>query len=223
MCRLEEGAAKRTGSKQWREFLAPARARIATALETDRLKDSLLRLEKAERLQRALFAIADLAGSDLDMPEMLRGLHRIVSGLMYAENFYIGLYDPARDALRFIYFVDQADPDIPDPNEYVPLSRIERGLTWYLIRDRRSLMGPTHAMRRQISGPLKVIGTDSKDWLGVPMLRGSEVRGALVVQTYVDGIQFTPEDQALLAFVANHVLTALERKFGQEELEHRVA
>lgn len=223
ICRLDEGAADRIGSKSWREFLAPARARAATALETERLKDSLLRLEKAERLQRALFAIADMAGSDLDMPEMLRGLHRIVSGLMYAENFYIALYDPGRDALRFIYFVDRADPDIPDPNEYVPLARIERGLTWYLIRDRRPLMGPTYAMRRQISGPLKVIGTDCKDWLGVPMLRGSEVHGALVVQTYVDGIQYTPEDQALLAFVANHVLTALERKLGQEELEHRVA
>ena len=43
-----------------------------------------------------------------------------------------------------------------------------------------------------------------------PMMRGSEVCGALVVQSYREGICYTTEDQALLAFVANHILTAID-------------
>ncbi len=45
-------------------------------------------LEEAERLQQALFQIADLAGADLEMPEMLRHVHGVLGTLMYAENCY---------------------------------------------------------------------------------------------------------------------------------------
>src|SRR5690349_23927502 len=37
-------------------------------------------------------------------------LHRIVADLMYAENFFIVLYDSQRDTIRFAYFADVADP-----------------------------------------------------------------------------------------------------------------
>ncbi len=231
LCRQEDGAAAvlvlrlsatLAPEGAWQDQLVLARARMCAALELASTRDSVTRAEQAEKLQRALFAIADMAGSELDMSDMLRGLHRIVGGLMYAENFYIALYDSSRDALRFIYYVDTEDPDAVDPEEFTPMARIERGLTWYLIRDGRPLMGPTHALRRQVSGRLRIHGADSPDWLGVPMLRGSEVRGALVVQSYVDQVSFTPADQALLSFVGNHILTALERKQSQEELERRV-
>ena len=77
-----------------------------------RMQESVERLEQAEKLQRSLYAIADMAGSDLDMPDMLRGLHRIVADLMYAENFYIALYDRERDSLRFLYFADVVDDQV---------------------------------------------------------------------------------------------------------------
>src|SRR5512144_1677519 len=53
------------------------------------LRGSVRRLEQAERLQRALVAIADQASADREMPEVYRALHGIVASLMYAENFYI--------------------------------------------------------------------------------------------------------------------------------------
>lgn len=104
------------------------------------LQAAVARLEDAEKLQRALYAIADMAGSDLDMPDMLRGLHRIVSDLMYAENFFIALYDQPSDSIRFLYFADAADTGAgvaPPPEESVPLAKIEQGLSWYLIRQKK--------------------------------------------------------------------------------------
>lgn len=197
--------------------------RLGEVLAIQRMQQSVQRLEQAEMLQRSLYAIADMAGSDLDMPDMLRGLHRIVSDLMYAENFYIALYDSERDSLRFLYFADAVDTQQPGPGDEVPLARIERGLTWYLIRDRKPLMGSIEQLRKQVSGPLHVRGADSSDWLGVPMLREGHPRGALVVQSYREGTQYTTAEMSLLAFVAEHVLTALERKTSQAELERRVA
>jgi diguanylate cyclase (GGDEF)-like protein len=55
------------------------------------------------------------------------------------------------------------------------------------------------------------------------MLRNGAAVGALVVQSYKPGVQYTASDRAVLSFVAEHVLNALERKRGQEELEQRVA
>jgi diguanylate cyclase (GGDEF)-like protein len=197
-------------------------ARLAEVLGLQRMEESVARLEQAEKLQRSLYAIADMAGSDLDMPDMLRGLHRIVSDLMYAENFYIVMYDRERDSLRFLYFADVVDPNLLGQEEEVPLSRIEQGLTWYLTRDKKPLMGSTEELVTQVSGPLRLHGSDSSDWLGVPMLRDGEMKGAVVVQTYNGDRCYTTAEMSLLAFVAEHILTALERKRGRAELERHV-
>ncbi|GAB3100488.1 putative bifunctional diguanylate cyclase/phosphodiesterase [Lysobacter terrae] len=196
--------------------------RMGELLRLQRMQESLARLEEAEKLQRSLYAIADMAGSDLEMPDMLRGLHRIVADLMYAENFYIALYDRERDGLRFLYFSDVVDPHLLEDEKEIPLSRIERGLTWYLVRDKRPLMGSTEDMAQQVSGPLRLHGTDSSDWLGVPMMREGIVQGVVVVQSYSGQRHYTTAEMSLLAFVAEHILTALERKSGRTELEQRV-
>ena len=196
--------------------------RMDEIMAIQRLHDTALRASQAEQLQRALFAIADMAGSERAMPEMLRGLHDIIAKLMYAENFYIVLYDADRDSLRFIYYVDSVDTEAPAVDRDFPMADFEHRLTGHLVRGGRALMGTTEQLRQQVRGPLQIGGADSLDWLGVPMMREGEVHGALVVQTYVEGIRFSNADKALLGFVAEHVLTALERKQSQAELERRV-
>lgn len=197
-------------------------SRMSEVLSMQNLQASVVQLEMAERLQRSLYAIADLAGSDLDMTEMLRSLHRIVSDLMYAENFYIALFDAPSDSLRFIYFVDQVDKDAPSQDEVVPLALIERGLSWHLVRGCKPLMGSLEQLTRQVDGPLQTHGADSLDWLGIPMIREGEVRGIVVVQSYDQADRYTPAEMSLLAFVAEHILTALERRQGRDRLEQRV-
>ena len=74
-------------------WLAVARRTVAAALASERSQARIEALLKAQRLQRALYEIADLAGSGLEMPEMLARIHAVVGGLMSAENFYIVLHD----------------------------------------------------------------------------------------------------------------------------------
>lgn len=207
----------------WQGVVDVATAWARSRLRLAALQRALDRLEKAERLQRALFAIADLASSELDMPEMLRGLHGIVGALMYAENFFIVRYDAATAALRYLYFVDALDPEPPVPGDLMPPAAMAGSLTMAVIRERRSLLGPSAALCRELGlvGHEK-LGPDAQHWLGVPMVSGTEVRGALVVQCYDDSHRYSEEDRVLLSFVAQHILTALERKFAQEELEQRV-
>jgi diguanylate cyclase (GGDEF)-like protein len=180
-------------------------------------------LEQAGRLQRALFAIADLASADLDLPEVYKALHAIVGSLMYAENFYIVLYDESRDVLRFPYVVDVEDADGPGPLDEVPMATRAGSLTWHLLKDGRPLRGTVAEIDAQIGKPTVGFGPDCVDWMGVPLLRSGKVNGGLVVQSYTESARYTERDQELLTYVAQHIQTALERRFVHEELERRVA
>ncbi len=208
----------------WARLLARARQFGAALLDNRHLRERVTRLQKAEQLQGALYAIADLAGAQMEMPKMLRSLHGIVAGLMYAENFFIVLYDEAADSLRFLYFADVLDTFEPDPDAQIPLEALPNSLTVGLLRHGRSFMGSSAQLRQQMGLVYDdEHGPDSFAWLGVPMLSDEgKVCGAVVVQSYDARIGFDEEDRTLLAYVAQHILTALERKQQQSDLERRV-
>ncbi len=192
-----------------------------SAPNQDELQQTIEELQRAERIQNALYQIADLAGADLATDDILARLHQIISELMYAENFYIFLYDADQDTVRFHYFADVATAP-PDMAAAIPLESLEHSLTWYVIRLARPLRGSLDEIAREVPGPLKALGAQAKDWLGVPMLDGSRVRGILAVQRYDEQDTYSQDDQNLLSFVATHVLTMLQRRWANRELEQAV-
>ena len=205
-------------------LLALAGRRLSELFSILRLHASVKDLEQAEQLQHALFAIADMAASDRDMQSLLRGLHQIIGRLMYAENFYIALYDRQRETVRFIYFADEMDAGMYDPEQEIPTAQMGGSLTLGLIRHGRPVRGPSEEIVELLGlPPDDGVGTPSVDFMGVPMQRDGQVYGALVVQSYREGMSYTQSDCAVLSFVAEHVLNAVERKRGQEALERRVA
>ncbi len=211
------------GASPWAGFIEQVALVARHLLEVDMLKRSVQRIERAEHVQRALFAIATMASSELDMPEMLRGIHEIIGGLMYAENFFIVLHRPDTDSLRFLYFVDSVDPDEVSPDDEIPVSAIPNSLTLAMMRSGESQMGPSNDVRANLGIPRdETLGPESEDWLGVPMIGAGAIRGAIVVQSYRPESRYSEHDRALLNYVAQHVLTALERKQAQEDLESRV-
>ncbi|WP_043692510.1 EAL domain-containing protein [Luteibacter sp. 9133] len=199
-----------------------ASARLRQLAETANLYEAISRLALAERLQRALYAIAEQAGAEHNMKDMMSALHSIVGSLMYAENFFIVLYDAQNRTVRFPYFVDTVDDDTPDPEGIRLIDAIENSLTWHVLQSGRSMMGASSELEKSLPGPRVAIGPPSDDWLGVPMKRGDDVVGALVVQSYRDDTHYSENDRELLTYVAQHVQTALERRQAHEELERRV-
>ena len=204
-------------------WMALAKRTVNADLAAIRAHARVESLEKSERLQQALYEIADLAGSGMAMPDMLRRLHGVVAGLMVAENFYIVLYDDVRQTMRFVYFADCLDPYIADPDSEISAADMPNSLTLALMRHSEPVCGAS-AMVREKLGVLRDPrhGPDSQDWLGVPMRRDDRVCGAIVVQSYDRPDSYGEEERALLLFVAQHILTALDRYQAREELERRV-
>ena len=183
---------------------------------------------RAAVVQDALYRIAELASAAQDMQEFYRAVHEIVGGLMDAPSFWIALYDEKRGRINWPYFVDEADtdPDVPDPRQWFEFGEREAsGVTAYILRTEK----PLHVSAEQLAelveqGAVERVGTPSEDWLGVP-LRSAEARtvGVLAVSTYAEGFRYTSEDEELLAFVGQHIGSALSRARAIEETRQRNA
>ena len=204
-------------------WTAMARTLLDSALEATRAKVRMDKLERSGRLQQALYEIAELAGAEVEVGRMLHRLHGIIDSLMYAPNCYIVTCDENLSSVRFIYFADQLDTYVPDEEEEWTEREMPNSLTFGLLRHGNAVRGPSIHIRRQLGLPYSEFqGPDAQDWLGVPMKRGDRVCGAIVVQSYDRPACYTDEDRALLGYVAQHVLTTLDRREAQAELERRV-
>jgi diguanylate cyclase (GGDEF)-like protein len=204
-------------------WLALAQKAVGATLAAARAEARIEALRKSERLQQALYEISDVSGSNLEMSEVLSRIHAVVGGLMFAENFYIVLYDDTHEMLRFLYFVDQRDTWEWNPEAEIPAAEMPNSLTVALLRHGRPLRGASRRIRETLGVRRdEAHGPDAADWLGVPMLRDERVSGAIVVQSYDRPARYDDEDRALLEYVAQHILTALDRKQAQATLERHV-
>jgi GAF domain-containing protein/CheY-like chemotaxis protein len=199
--------------------LAEARRRIAE------LEARQADLERGERLQAALYRIAETASATRDMPSFYAAMHAVVRELMYADNFYVALYDDERRLINYPFYVDEVETDLPDPAAWDPIGIDEgAGATAYLLRMGQPLHLPMQAQRRLWqSGEAALIGTPSVDWVGAPLIADGRTIGAIVAQSYREDRIYTAQDLELLTFVAQHIATALTRARAIEETRQRNA
>ncbi len=201
--------------------LAEARQRLAEleASETAR--------RDAEKVQNALYRIAELASAAQDMHEFYRAIHAVVGELMYANNLFIALYDEERQLISWPYYVDEVDLDVPEPNKWDAFGEgYARGMTAYVLRTGEpQLLDHERNAELVEQGEIEIVGATSEDasWLGVPLKSEGRTVGVLVVQSYSKDVQYTEQDKDLLAFVGQHVGAALSRARAIEETRQRNA
>jgi diguanylate cyclase (GGDEF)-like protein len=177
------------------------------------LRQEVAERERAEHLQSALFQIAELSSQPGDMAELFHSLHLIVGELLVALNFYIALFDNSTGEVTFPYYVDERQAVRPRSR------RGQRGLTEYVIRERRAcLIDQDETCRLEVLGEVEVVplGNRSSSWLGIPLFDGDDVRGVLAVQSYSPLVRYSLRDQELLTFVSRHIDTALSRRSAAE-------
>ena len=181
---------------------------------------------RSEVVHAALYRITDAASGTADMQDFYKRIHAIVGELMDAENCYIALYDDQRQTINFPYYVDSVETDIPDPAVWEPFGvGNARGTTAYVLRTGRPvrLDASKHAdLERR--GEITLVGVRGPgDWLGAPLTADGRVLGVIAVQSYADDRLHTDADLDLLAFVGQHIGSALSRARAIEETRQRNA
>jgi PAS domain S-box-containing protein len=201
--------------------LAEARRRLVE------LESAEAQRQEAEKVQAALYRIAELASTAQDMQGFYRAVHAVVGELMYANNFFIALYDEERRLINWPYYADEIDLDIPDPNKWDAFGTGNaRGTTAYVLRTGEPQLLSYERMQQLIEeGEIEIVGVIVEDssWVGVPLKSEGQTVGVLVVQSYTKDVSYTEQDKELLAFVGQHVGAALSRARAIEETRQRNA
>ncbi len=168
--------------------------------------------KRAEQVQQAIYRISQAVATTSSLEELYHSIHRILAELMPVENFYIALYDPFEDLLSFPYYVDLYDQPPPP-------AKPSRGLTEYVLRTKKPLWAPEEVFQMLIQqGEVEAVGSDSIDWIGVPLRSEDRVTGVMVAQSYTGGILHNQDDLDLMEFVSTQVAVSIERKKAEDAL-----
>jgi PAS domain S-box-containing protein len=169
--------------------------------------------KQTEKLKDSIFRISGAAISSDSLEELFQSIHRVISDLMPAKNFYIAIYDPSAELLSFPYFVDEFDPP-PEPK------KAGRGLTEFVLRTGKPLLASPEVFTQLVRrGEIESIGAPSIDWLGVPLNIDGRTIGVLVVQTYTEGVRYSEEEKDILKFVSDQVAMAVYRKRTEAQIK----
>jgi len=182
-------------------------------------------------VEEALFEIAEYGIEADSMADYYRHIHQIAKKLMYAENFYIALFDNEQNTVNFVYFEDAHDTVRLEDIQNLSPDYLKRTLTGHLMQTGQMI----HVNREQIlslceQGIIESTGKLSHDWLGVPVLFKGELLGALIIQSYLPEVSYSTRDERVLQFMARQIAMIfkskqLEQQLRQSnlELEQRVA
>ena len=192
-------------------------------LETDALTSlasmlgAVMQRRKTEKVQHAVYRIAQAAGTTRGIQELCRSIHGIVAEIMEAKNFYVALYDRKEGLLSFPYFKDEFDPPSAP-------KKLKRGLTEYVLRTGTSLLCTRDKFTELIGrGEAELIGNPSSVWLGVPLVVEEHVIGVMAVQHYSEPAAYGAKEQQILEYVSSQIGRAIDRKRAEEALVSQTA
>lgn len=170
--------------------------------------------KRAERVQTVLLRIAQAAAVAASLEELLAAVHQQLGILMDVTNFYVALYDADGGRYSFPFYRDEFDR-----LEMLAPQDLTKTVTDYVRRTGQPLFVDQVTNERLVqSGEVEIVGTPSLVWMGAPLRTARGVIGVVAVQSYHKETQYTPRDLELLAFVADNIATAIERKRAEEAL-----
>lgn len=176
--------------------------------------------KRAERVQKALFDISELASSVSHLNRLYTAIHEIIADFMNADNFFVAFYEQDSQIVDFAYFVDEFDEQTV---KQLPADSLMDGMTGFILRTGQHLF--YKRAQEEIFAEdhgIKLVGSQPFELLGVPFKRGSQVIGAMVVQTYDEGVHYTQEDLEVLLFVSQHIVTTVDRVKNRELTERTI-
>ncbi|MEO6227134.1 MAG: hypothetical protein ABIO61_04655, partial [Thermomonas sp.] len=126
------------------------RLRMTRLQRVEQLQASVVAAERHEQLQRALYAIANLADANLDLHDMLARVHAICGGLTYAENLLIVMADGESGVMRVLYYADSVSPNSLHEGQLLAFSEFPNSLTLALLRKGEPLLGSSLELRKRL-------------------------------------------------------------------------
>jgi len=208
----KDGNVLGTFAMYYREPRSPSREDLQVIERATHLAAIAIERQRAEAEQQVMSEIIQGVNASANLDELFRLVHQLLKKVLFAENFFVALYDRRSELFTFPFFVDQFDA--PPPPQ-----KLGRSCTAYVFRAGRPMIITQEFFDRLAEkGEVELVGTPGPTWLGVPLKTPRETIGVLVAQHYEDGNAYTKHELEFLASVGGQIAVAIDRKRTEEEL-----
>ena len=192
----------------------------ATALrQLPKLKSLLKKYRQVKTMQASLLQLSELASTVTEMDAFYPSLVEIISTLLTTDNLHISLLDQSGN-LDMVYCHNAVENRLI---ENVEFNDWQKSLSGLVFLDQEPLHCSA-AERMALAKAEKIVlyGSSCVDWLGVPLKRHHQVIGVIALQSYDEKLYFDDRDCQLLEFIAEHIVTAIDRVKSRELLEQAI-
>jgi PAS domain S-box-containing protein len=173
--------------------------------ELFRVDVNLSEIKRSQLVQQVLFNITNAVHINSNLESLIQTIHYELSKLMDCSNLFIAFYNAEKDELSTY--------DQNDEVENIPVWPAEGSLSGLVVRQRKSLLVTSHDFKKlEQQGLVKLVGKPAAVWLGVPLLAGEEVLGAVVVQSFEHDDAYDQRTVELMEFVSRQIGLAIQRQ-----------
>jgi len=174
--------------------------------------------KKAERINDILFNIAKATNLSDSLVDLLSTIQKEVNTLMEARNFYVALVADKRKSLfRIPFIVDVNEVEIESADKILDL---KDGFTDYVLQAGKPLLANREKIKKLFQAKtVRLIGTDTLSWLGVPLrARTGEIIGVIVIQSYSDPGAYSEIDMEVLNAISPTISSSILQKNAEQSL-----
>ncbi len=172
---------------------------IENARGYEEAQQRIFRLSSLTELSRALSA-------KHTQEELVETIFRELEKLYDVTNFYIATYLEGSPTYSFSLHVENG--------ERVPLtSRMaDKGMTGYILKTRKPLLmkNPQENKAFHEREGVVSLGVPAVSWMGVPLLAGSELVGAMVIQSYTTRDLYDERDMDFFILIGTELAFAIQ-------------
>ena len=183
----------------------------------------------SDKTWQALLRISEEAHNATSIEDFVATIREILSDLIKARNFFIGLYDEQSGKYFFPYFEDEFDKvettfaslyydESLESNMY----DLSGTLTDYVRRTGNPIRFPSKELEEmEKKGEIGIFGTRPTSLLGIPLKLSGNSTGVMVVQCYGEAEAYTERDEELMIFVSDHIARAIENVRNEQQMRRQ--
>jgi GAF domain-containing protein len=199
------GARRGGDADRWTEddlsLLEAIAGQASLALESARqTAEEQRRLVELEVLNRISQAVSQM----LRLDSLFRVVHAQVNQILGSVDLTFAFYDPVRRQVSLPYISRGGEQMVLGDHP------IGDDLLSYVIRSQQPLLLAGDIDRTAAEIGVRLEDEPVRSWLGVPMLIGEDIVGAISVEDSQVGDRFTDDDAALLTTIASQVASAFQ-------------
>jgi len=161
---------------------------------------------------QTLNAVYQSISTETNLNQLYEVIHEQIVNVMGNINFLIALYSEDDSTIEIPY-MDDGDEIIS-----VPPFPLGQGLTSIIIRTRQPLMIVEDTINRcRALGAIVTGDRPALSWLGVPIIVGEDILGAIVVQDLEQERRFNEDDMLLLTTLTAQIAISVRNASLMEE------